>query len=151
MFIEINFRKDISTMKENSWLSVSIFYFILHFFYTVLHNLVFFLFLLTSSLLNFILSHLPSSPLLYVKVDDDLKVTRSRKDCPHESCGAGVRMAVHKDRLSCGKCSLTFLLDGENAHQHRMTRVGNPFLIELLSNRRQPLHEEEGNKEDERE
>ena len=37
------------------------------------------------------------------------------------------------------------------AHLHRMTRVGNPFLIELLSNRRQPLHEEEGNKEDERE
>ena len=49
------------------------------------------------------------------QVDDDLKVTRSRKDCPHETCGAGVRMAVHKDRLHCGKCSLTFLLDGENA------------------------------------
>ena len=54
------------------------------------------------------------SPYL-TQVDDELKVTRSRKDCPHETCGAGVRMAVHKDRLHCGKCSLTFLLDGDNA------------------------------------
>ena len=64
---------------------------------------------------------IPNTPLHCItrlsqyQVDDDLKVTRSRKDCPHETCGAGVRMAVHKDRLHCGKCSLTFLLDGENA------------------------------------
>jgi small subunit ribosomal protein S27Ae len=52
--------------------------------------------------------------LKFYQVDDEGKVTRSRKDCPHETCGAGVRMAVHKDRLHCGKCSLTFLLDGSN-------------------------------------
>ena len=49
--------------------------------------------------------------LKFYQVDDQGKVTRSRKDCPHETCGAGVRMAAHKDRLHCGKCSLTFLLD----------------------------------------
>ena len=28
-----------------------------------------------------------------------------KKDCP--KCGAGVFLADHKDRLSCGKCSYT--------------------------------------------
>jgi small subunit ribosomal protein S27Ae len=51
------------------------------------------------------------SVLKFYQVDDDDKVIRSRKDCPHETCGAGVRMAVHKNRLHCGKCSLTFMLD----------------------------------------
>ena len=50
------------------------------------------------------------SVLKFYQVDDEDKVIRSRKDCPHETCGAGVRMAVHKDRLHCGKCSLTYLL-----------------------------------------
>lgn len=49
--------------------------------------------------------------LKFYKVDDEGKVTRARKDCPHETCGAGVRMAQHKNRLHCGKCSLTYLLD----------------------------------------
>ena len=53
--------------------------------------------------------------LKYYQVDENNKVTRSRKDCPHETCGAGVRMAVHNDRLHCGKCSLTYLLnEGDN-------------------------------------
>jgi ubiquitin-small subunit ribosomal protein S27Ae len=50
---------------------------------------------------------------MIAKVDDELKVTRSRKDCP--KCENGVRMAVHKDRLHCGKCSMTFILDGGKA------------------------------------
>ena len=45
--------------------------------------------------------------LKFYQVEDG-KVTRSRKDCPEEQCGAGVRMARHKDRLHCGKCSLMF-------------------------------------------
>ena len=49
--------------------------------------------------------------LKYYQVDDNNKVTRSRRDCPHETCGAGVRMAVHKNRFHCGKCSLTYLLE----------------------------------------
>jgi small subunit ribosomal protein S27Ae len=51
--------------------------------------------------------------LKYYQVDKDGKVIRSRKDCPHETCGAGVRMAMHKDRYHCGKCSLTFLINGD--------------------------------------
>jgi ubiquitin-small subunit ribosomal protein S27Ae len=53
------------------------------------------------------------SVLKFYQVDDEDKVIRSRKDCPHETCGAGVRMAVHKDRLHCGKCSLTYLLNAD--------------------------------------
>jgi small subunit ribosomal protein S27Ae len=49
--------------------------------------------------------------LKFYQVDEDGKVTRSRKDCPQEQCGAGVRMAVHKDRLHCGKCSFVKFLD----------------------------------------
>jgi ubiquitin-small subunit ribosomal protein S27Ae len=44
--------------------------------------------------------------LKFYSVDENGVITRSRKDCPSETCGAGVRMAVHKDRLSCGKCGL---------------------------------------------
>ena len=49
--------------------------------------------------------------LKYYQVDENNKITRSRRDCPNEICGAGVRMAVHKDRLHCGKCSMTYLLN----------------------------------------
>jgi small subunit ribosomal protein S27Ae len=42
--------------------------------------------------------------LKFYKVDGEGKVTRARKDCPGPTCGAGVRLAVHKDRLHCGKC-----------------------------------------------
>ena len=49
--------------------------------------------------------------LRYYQVDENNKVTRSRKDCPHETCGPGVRLAVHKDRVHCGKCSFTLVND----------------------------------------
>ena len=42
--------------------------------------------------------------LKFYQVDENGVITRSRQDCPHETCGAGVRMAVHKDRMHCGKC-----------------------------------------------
>lgn len=51
--------------------------------------------------------------LKYYSVDKDGKVVRARKDCPNEQCGAGVRMAVHKNRIHCGKCSQTYLLNGD--------------------------------------
>lgn len=35
----------------------------------------------------------------------DSKVERTKRECPR--CGKGVFMAVHKDRLTCGKCSYT--------------------------------------------
>jgi small subunit ribosomal protein S27Ae len=34
-----------------------------------------------------------------------LKLRRRRKTCPR--CGAGVFLAEHKDRYSCGKCGYT--------------------------------------------
>ena len=49
--------------------------------------------------------------LKFYQVDKDGKVNRSRKSCPSECCGAGVRLAVHKDRMHCGKCSLTFKVE----------------------------------------
>ncbi len=45
--------------------------------------------------------------LKYYQVDGDGKVTPLRTSCPKENCGAGVRFAVHKNRLHCGKCSYT--------------------------------------------
>ncbi|PIU21576.1 MAG: 30S ribosomal protein S27ae [Candidatus Diapherotrites archaeon CG08_land_8_20_14_0_20_34_12] len=40
----------------------------------------------------------------YYKVEAD-SVKRTRKNCP--KCGAGIFMAEHKDRHSCGTCSYT--------------------------------------------
>ncbi|VFJ15446.1 30S ribosomal protein S27ae [Candidatus Nitrosocosmicus franklandus] len=40
----------------------------------------------------------------FYKISGD-KVERIRRECPR--CGKGVFMAVHKDRLTCGKCSYT--------------------------------------------
>ena len=37
----------------------------------------------------------------------DGKITRKRQFCPKEECGPGVFLAVHKDRVSCGKCGYT--------------------------------------------
>jgi ubiquitin-small subunit ribosomal protein S27Ae len=47
--------------------------------------------------------------LKYYKVEDSGKVTRTRKQCPSDTCGAGIFMATHKDRVHCGKCNLTFI------------------------------------------
>jgi ubiquitin-small subunit ribosomal protein S27Ae len=40
----------------------------------------------------------------FYKINDD-KVERTKRECPR--CGKGVFMAVHKDRLTCGKCKYT--------------------------------------------
>lgn len=45
----------------------------------------------------------PGKRTLY-KIEGD-KVSRERKACP--KCGDGVFMAVHKDRVHCGKCGHT--------------------------------------------
>ena len=36
-------------------------------------------------------------------------MTRRRRECPAEECGAGVFMAAHWDRQYCGKCGLTYV------------------------------------------
>jgi len=40
----------------------------------------------------------------FYKVEDS-SVKRMRKECPR--CGAGVFLAEHKDRSSCGRCGYT--------------------------------------------
>ena len=40
----------------------------------------------------------------FYKINND-KVERTKRECPR--CGKGVFMAVHKDRLTCGKCNYT--------------------------------------------
>ncbi|KAF4694398.1 hypothetical protein FOZ60_008268 [Perkinsus olseni] len=52
--------------------------------------------------------------LKFYKVDADNKVQRLRKQCPNASCGAGVFMANHFNRYYCGKCSMTYLIKGED-------------------------------------
>ncbi len=44
----------------------------------------------------------------YYSVSGD-KVTRTAKSCPR--CGAGIFLANHKTRLSCGKCKYTEFLN----------------------------------------
>lgn len=51
--------------------------------------------------------------LKFYKVDGNDKVTRLRKECPRETCGAGVFMASHKNRTYCGRCGLTYILNSE--------------------------------------
>ncbi|KAI8821835.1 ubiquitin-related domain-containing protein [Fimicolochytrium jonesii] len=53
--------------------------------------------------------------LKYYKVDDDGKITRLRRECPNETCGAGVFMAMHFDRQYCGKCGLTYIFSDKKA------------------------------------
>merc|ERR1719270_3361436 len=48
--------------------------------------------------------------LKFYKVDSNDKVTRLRRECPHELCGPGVFMAMHSNRYYCGKCHLTYLI-----------------------------------------
>ena len=47
--------------------------------------------------------------LKYYKVDDDGTITRLRTECSSVSCGGGVFMAKHKDRLTCGRCKQTLI------------------------------------------
>ena len=44
------------------------------------------------------------------KVDDAGKVERLRKECTSATCGAGVFLAHHFDRVYCGKCGATHRL-----------------------------------------
>ena len=44
------------------------------------------------------------------KVDANNKVSRLRRECPNESCGAGVFMANHHDRTYCGRCSTSYMM-----------------------------------------
>ncbi|RKU45603.1 Ubiquitin-40S ribosomal protein S27a [Coniochaeta pulveracea] len=49
--------------------------------------------------------------LKYYKVDNDGKIERLRRECPADTCGAGVFMAAMNDRQYCGRCHLTYVFD----------------------------------------
>jgi ubiquitin-small subunit ribosomal protein S27Ae len=49
--------------------------------------------------------------LKYYKVDSDGKIERLRRECPSETCGAGVFMAAMHNRQYCGKCHLTYVFE----------------------------------------
>ena len=51
----------------------------------------------------------PSTPLR--QVDENGKITRLRRECSNEDCGAGVFMAAHFDRQYCGRCHLTYVFN----------------------------------------
>jgi len=51
---------------------------------------------------------LPSKRWKKYEVDESGNVKRKGKFCP--KCGAGVFLAQHKDRVSCGKCGYTEFL-----------------------------------------
>ncbi len=46
---------------------------------------------------------------LYEIEDDELE--RKRRNCP--KCGEGVFLAVHENRVSCGKCGYTEFKDND--------------------------------------
>ncbi|KAJ2381717.1 ubiquitin-40S ribosomal protein S27a, partial [Coemansia sp. RSA 2559] len=53
--------------------------------------------------------------LKFYKVDESGQITRLRRECPSATCGAGVFMALHKDRQYCGNCHLTYIFKKEGA------------------------------------
>ena len=55
----------------------------------------------------------PLAVLKYYKVDGEGKIQRTKMECPHPDCGAGIFMAAHKDRQYCGKCHLTYVLNAD--------------------------------------
>ncbi|XP_014242751.1 ubiquitin-40S ribosomal protein S27a [Cimex lectularius] len=49
--------------------------------------------------------------LKYYKVDENGKISRLRRECESEVCGAGVFMAAMADRHYCGKCGYTLVFN----------------------------------------
>ncbi|KAK5577829.1 hypothetical protein ACTFIV_002024 [Dictyostelium citrinum] len=47
--------------------------------------------------------------LKYYKFDENGKIKRVLRECPAETCGAGVFMAQHANRQYCGKCHSTLV------------------------------------------
>merc|ERR1711988_1032647 len=54
--------------------------------------------------------------LKYYQVDSSDKVTRMRRECPQEECGAGIFMAQHFDRQYCGKSPHLHVQEGRRVN-----------------------------------
>ena len=50
-------------------------------------------------------------------VGDDGSIVRTRRECPSPQCGAGVFMANHGDRQTCGKCGLTYMFETKETEE----------------------------------
>merc|ERR1711918_184306 len=57
----------------------------------------------------------------------DGKVQRLRKECPAETCGPGVFMAMHFNRYYCGKCGLTYVTSRARRTKLRPSQFFPPF------------------------
>ena len=58
---------------------------------------------------------LPS--LSMYSVGEDGSIVRNRRECPSPECGAGVFMANHANRQTCGKCGLTFMFETRESEE----------------------------------
>jgi len=47
--------------------------------------------------------------LKYYKIDENNKITRLRRECTNQNCGAATFMASHYDRYTCGRCGYTLV------------------------------------------
>ena len=55
----------------------------------------------------------PMAVLKYYKVDENSNITRLRRECTADNCGAATFMAIHYDRYSCGLCGYTLMYEPE--------------------------------------
>jgi len=55
--------------------------------------------------------------LKFYNIDASNHVTNARKVCP--TCGVGIFMAKHFDRLYCGKCGTTFKLEASQIEKKK--------------------------------
>ncbi|KAA6403294.1 MAG: putative 40S ribosomal protein S27a [Streblomastix strix] len=53
--------------------------------------------------------------LKYYSIQNDGTVIHNRVECKSPTCGAGVFMAQHKDRVYCGKCGATYQSEQKKA------------------------------------
>ena len=53
-------------------------------------------------------------------------MTRRRRECPAEECGAGVFMAAHWDRQYCGKCGLTYVFTNPEDEDGDLQQIQDP-------------------------
>ena len=58
---------------------------------------------------------IPLAVLKYYQVGGNGEVSRLRKECTDDDCGAGVFMAVHSDRFHCGKCGRTLVFSSQGS------------------------------------
>ena len=77
------------------------------------------------------------------KVEGD-RLTRLRKTCP--KCGAGIFLAEHKDRLSCGSCGYTEFKAGGKKNPPKPVKEEKP--VEEAPKEMAPVEQPEPPKEE---